>query len=519
MQTVTGRIYRFFLWGFGAIFLLVLLRIAVTLTKYWWLALLLSGFSAAAVLGFALLAARFQGNSLFAAMDRPEINRQAFAVIVFCIFTLQCVIGWQLRCDPTGNPAIYYDLRTLHNNAISLLTKRELCNFRYFAQYPHQLPPLLFLTAYYGVIRFLFGKVPLYAGIPLNIFLMDCGIILLYLLARRLYSRRTALAAAVLCLGFAPFYTYVPFFYMDTFSIPFTILPIYLYVCAQQTLKERARYAVPLYLCSGAAFGVGALLRSTILIPLIAVCMHLLWTHASALRRLWKPALCLLLAFAAVTFGYRTFERSQNLLTEEDLYEFQFPKTHWVMMGLKGAMWNSEDEEFTKFSGNYDQKKAATEQEIRNRLQDRGVLGTLNYLWKKMAFQWRQGTYRAGTYLSRSPAEPKGTLVHRLFLRSGSFYPVFLAYSQVYLFAVLCLFLLSLWYHLRRKVITLQSLLYITFMGVFLFFLFWEANSKYLLNFMPLFLLCSADGFCRLAKKLSLLRMKKRQAKQAVRAD
>lgn len=491
MQKTLGRAYRFFLWGFAGCFFLVLLRVAVSLTKRPASSLLLVGFSAVLVAACALMVMQFRKSAWFHTLAQKEWNRSLFAIFLFCIFALQCVLGWELRCNPEGNPAIYYDLRAMHNNALSLLSGEGIKARPYFAQYPHQLFPLLLLTAYYGVFKLLFGTVPLYAGIPLNIILLDCGILLLYLLARRLFGNRMALFSALLCMVFPPFYTYVPFFYLDTFSLPFTVLPLYLYVCAQQ--QANARRKIALSLGCGAAIGFGALLRPTILILLVAIGMHLLW--ASGLRRLWKPALLLVLAFLTLYSGAKALVNSQNLLAEEELHTYQFPKTHWIMMGLKDPMWNRADEEFTKASGDYEQKEAATIQEIKVRLQERGIGGTLRYLWKKSAFQWSDGTYRSGIYLSRSPAKSEKTLLHQFFLKSGKYYRWFRAYSQIFLFAILGLSLYSLLRHLRKRTIALQTVLYLTWMGVFLFFLFWEANPKYLLNFMPILFLCAADGF------------------------
>ena len=79
--------------------------------------------------------------------------------------------------------------------------------------------------------------------------------------------------------------------------------------------------------------------------------------------------------------------------------EVGFPKTHWVMMGLKG-LGGYDDEidtnmtRFLKDSGwSNDEIQAQHIRLMKERLEAFGVGGFINHLNSKLNFTWSDGTY------------------------------------------------------------------------------------------------------------------------------
>ena len=145
-------------------------------------------------------------------------------------------------------------------------------------------------------------------------------------------------------------------------------------------------------------------------------------------------------------------------------------------------------------------KKETDRAFIRNKLEEYGVSGMAEHLKKKVKFTWGDGVYFAPEKLKRDPM--KESWLHEWVLKDGD------NFQKTYLYcnAVQLLLLLGLVASVVRNFAErgrwreIQSMQIAVF-GIFLFLLIWETRSRYLVNFVPVFVLLGLDG-CRGIKEI-----------------
>jgi hypothetical protein len=130
---------------------------------------------------------------------------------------------------------------------------------------------------------------------------------------------------------------------------------------------------------------------------------------------------------------------------------------------------------------------------IREKLEEYGVTGMLQHLKQKILFTWGDGVYFAPEKLKRDPMQESP--LHSWFLYDGANYQKTYRYCNAVQLLLLGGILLSLLKNIRRRgqVREIQAMQLAVF-GLFLFLLIWETRSRYLVNFVPVFVLLGLDG-------------------------
>ena len=117
----------------------------------------------------------------------------------------------------------------------------------------------------------------------------------------------------------------------------------------------------------------------------------------------------------------------------------------------------------------------------------------LEHLKDKIEFTWGDGVYFAPEKLKREPV--KESPLHSWVLYDGADYSKTYLYCSAVQLLLLAGILLSVLRNFleRGKIREIQAMQLAVF-GLFLFLLAWETRSRYLLNFVPVFLLLGVDG-------------------------
>lgn len=139
----------------------------------------------------------------------------------------------------------------------------------YFARYSNNHGITLFFYYFFSMLRFFGCEQFILAARILNVILLDLGIFLTYLSARKMWGSRKA-DIVLLLMALSPT-TYVWLFwsYTNTFSIPFVmgILLLYLYGKDSKENKKVALHGM----CMAVVGVIGYFIRPTTIIPIIAV--------------------------------------------------------------------------------------------------------------------------------------------------------------------------------------------------------------------------------------------------------
>jgi hypothetical protein len=400
-------------------------------------------------------------------------------VLFLCIAGGLFYAGMSLRVYPG------WDFGAVYQGAVEIAEDGVLSENSnwYFTTYPNNMAVCLLLT---GVFR-LFGGFCSYItlGILLNVALIFIGLFFFYLLAVKLYGVRSAAFGMFICAMFLPFYMHAPIFYTDTFALPFVTGTLLLY----QFRKRDSRFLIPTALILAAGYKV----KGSLGVILIALLIHL-WLQKDKFSEHVKQSILLLVPFLLLVGFLTVLPGITPILDTTDSQKNEFPVEHWVAMGLEGSGgYNADVYWMTASVEGKEEKKAVDKAFIREKLEEYGVTGMLQHLKQKILFTWGDGVYFAPEKLKRDPMQESP--LHSWFLYDGANYQKTYRYCNAVQLLLLGGILLSLLKNIRRRgqVREIQAMQLAVF-GLFLFLLIWETRSRYLVNFVPVFVLLGLDG-------------------------
>ncbi len=411
-------------------------------------------------------------------------------VLVGIMFVIQLFVGYELRANAINDLSriddYSYDFAV--NGNFDLIQQHYSKGKVYLVKYPNNIALTLLLSFLYKITYSLLGCVPKILPVVLNCVAINLSVLFTVFTAKKLFGNKQSLLALVLCMLFAPYYTYTPFYYTDSLSMPFLIGGVYLFVSAIKSENKYKKYA--LLLAFGGVVFLGFKMKATVIFALICGLVYVLLKFD--IKRVATISLAVIVGFSTVGAVYTTCVNSLNLYTKEQSYESEYPYTHWVMMGLKGVgRYNRADSRYTMSFKNKDKKQKANIREIENRVEEYGAVGLISHTAKKAVWIWEDGTYFISHHIEK-PVERNG--IHSFVLTEGDNHYIFNIYSCGFQLFLIFMMILSAFKSCIKpkvdKTILLKGLLF----SILIFLLIWEARSRYLYNFTPVFILLAVDG-------------------------
>lgn len=367
----------------------------------------------------------------------------------------------------------------------------------YLMNSPNNFMLVIVLRLWWELTAPLFGDVWL-ASVVLNILFVDAAIFFIAMIARRTAGARglyLSLFFAVLLLGLSP-YILVP--YSDMMSTPLVAGFVYFALLAWHTPGwRRVVYSA----LAGFAMVGGYTIKPTVVIVGIAVvCVVLLvllengfgWLRAHA-KRLAVCAVCASIGLSVLPAMNAV---KYSLYPKQMWEDSAFPMTHFFMMGLKGGGFDEEDRDFTVSLPTAEEKRSVTTEIAMERLQQRLEDGTLlPHLWYKTVWSFADGTFTyggEGWFHQDIPPAAEGLrgLIHQFTYTQSDFYRSWYCNYQQGLWLLVCL-LLAGWLVPcpRGRACRTATVLQLAVLGLWLFLMLFECRARYLLQFMPLFIL------------------------------
>lgn len=480
---ITGKLYRVFNFCFAAL-LLVTLGLAVFLNPGSLYAFSTGKLVLCALAGLALVFCAWQGVARLPARW-AVFEKRALLALFFVYAAAQLLVGWRLSVYPDAS----WDFGMVYTYAGDYVLHGALPD-DYFLLFSNNKSLYALWCGLFSVLHFFGLRDFMWPSMVLNLVAIDISLVLLYLCARRLGGKKRALFALLFAFATAPFLLYVPIYYTDTLTLPFPIAVVYLWLGARARYKNGdVRGALARFCSLSALAAVGGILKISVLIIWVAVALDLIFLLGGRMR--WA----LLGAGAAIVAALMAlYNFAVARLPIFPAYDaaYGLPFTHWIMMGLHGyGLYYDPDYQLTLTAPDLAARYALTTAEIRRRLAEMGPLGFLRHLAQKQAFTFGDGTYWIPIKLSRTPVYQ--SFLHRFVIWTEPYYKYF-AYGG---FAVEMGMLGAgasgaLGDGLRKK----KALTFVRLglLGLILFLLLWETRSRYLVNYLPLFLLCAALG-------------------------
>ena len=160
---------------------------------------------------------------------------------------------------------------------------------------------------------------------------------------------------------------------------------------------------------------------------------------------------------------------------------------------------DSGEWQFTLNLPDYNTRKKENIKVIKSRLSQYKTQGYIKFLNNKVKQQtWGSGTYDFENILSSYQVD--NNIAHQFLLSNGRYYNVVYYYCQIFHFTMLFCILASILYSIKiREKIETLNIARLSMFGLLLFLLIWETRSRYMLNYIPVYLLIMVSGVISLS--------------------
>lgn len=216
--------------------------------------------------------------------------------------------------------------------------------------------------------------------------------------------------------------------------------------------------------------------------------------------------------FGVIGFAYNTAVDAVNPITKQQYEKYEYPVTHWLMMGLKGlGKYDEHDDYYTRSFPSKKEKQDANIKVIKERIKDYKFSGLYEHMIEKAVWTWQDGTY----YISYHNRKPKNDNILMDFLHiNGKYNKAFQNYSSALQLFILLMICISAVKTLIKPKVDEMLLIKGVVFAAFLFFLLWETRSRYLFDMTPLFILLMVDGMDTAKAFLDSFRKPKQQTEK-----
>lgn len=410
------------------------------------------------------------------------------AAILLLVFGIQLLIGYWFQITPA------FDVDAIYSGAISWNQIGSLGDYeKYFCQFPNNLGGLFLLSAVFRIADFVNFTDYNIAAMIFNCFMINLSYLLIFLTCSKLFGIARGMAAMLFSICCLPLLLYSPVFYTDTMSICFPILGYYLYIRAKITKSKVIRITLSVFI--GVVFLIGMFIKMTVIIMLIAILIDILLT--CKIRQYVLPIAC---SFVVIVVGCIGFFSVRSNVLESNMYQQNnIPYSHWIMMGLKNiGAYNGEDYEYTFSFPTLEDKKLGIQKGIKGRMEQYNPVSFLKHLSNKTAFTFGAGQYGVDTMLDDNPQRENWFHAYVTYTdqTNETHFKNFNSCTQGYHLLLLLLIAFSGFAALKNR----KSLNFyfiapkIALTGLILFLMLWEANSRYIINYFPIMIICAFSG-------------------------
>lgn len=421
-----------------------------------------------------------------------RLYRSLLPLMLLGMGTMQLLLGSFLRFSPI------FDLEALFQGAIEWTETGTFTDYTYYYYiFPNNLGGMALLRLVFGVARLLGVSDYFWMATVFNSLMTLAAMAVSSLLCRRLFGPKGGIFCLLLFATSPPFYLMAPVFYTDSLTLLFPVLIVYLYCCLLERKGPAGRMGFTVLI--GIAAAIGMLIKFTVVIALIAVLLHSLLT-----RRL-RETLCLggtaacIIALSFFLFNSMIYGRH---LDSETAKSENTPYSHWIMMGLRGdGSYHNDDFLYTRSFDDPDERRDAVAAEIRNRLKENGVVGSIALAARKSLRCFGDSTLALSDFLDDRP-ESLGSL-HEWVLYAGQHYIWYQTLCGIPFCSMLILLVLSGVQAIRSKTTDGFFVPQLALLGLLAFLLLWETSGRYILNFTPLMAVCAAEGMPLLADRVT----------------
>ncbi|MEG1862741.1 MAG: glycosyltransferase family 39 protein [Oscillospiraceae bacterium] len=415
-------------------------------------------------------------------------------VIIF-LFVIQSIMGYLTI------QTLNHDIGKVYNGADLYVNNPNHPEYYQYSNYlNHWTNNTGIFVFFVGMIKFLnligFTNYYLVAVLIGQIF-FSLAVLFTFLYLDKAFNSLAAVFSLIFWLIFPVVYLQGASFYTDTYSIAFVPMSLYFLHTAkeQNVLYKSGIYAF----LAGLSIFCGKEMKATVLIVVIAWALYQIFQNQKAKSMLIVViATITLMCFSAISNSIKY----NIVLTSELVEPTDTPTIFWVMMGLSGrnGEYNYMDEDSIRYIPTQAQKKEYCYNKIAERLNEKGFVGTIDFMLMKASRTFGCGDADIDYMLSRGPIYPDRT-IYQFIMQDGKYFSIFNNVNQAVYVAINILVALGAFLSLKDKKHAL-SIPYIAIGGFVVFMLLWESNHRQLVNQWPLYFMAASVGLYYIFNKM-----------------
>lgn len=391
----------------------------------------------------------------------------------------------------------------------------------YFATSGNNVFLLLLFEILYRIAKLFNVTNYLLISVLFNVIMIDIAIVYINLVSKKLIGKfgYLNLAFTIPILAITP---YLIIAYSDTISLLFPIGIFYYYL----RLKDEDSNKMKCVILISILTILGILIKPTNIIINIAILIiegiNFIFDRVNNKK---KINIKYYLKFIIVAIGvigtiYLLFSlykgiRLRNYISKQQIEDSSFTMAHFCMMGLKPVdyegeyygMFNMDDVIATKSHIGKDEKNKFNIEQIKLRISNLGFAGYLDYLYGKFNFIMSDGTFFYGKEGGFYQSEPyiKGEFADFIqqYVYGNKYKTITVNVMQGVWISCLLFVGVGAIINLLKKDDEKLNILRLSFVGIVLFILIFEARSRYLYNYLPILILLATTGCYDLIKHIS----------------
>jgi len=458
------------------------------------------------------------------------LRRSRLVRVLLLVATLAAALGSQLFLGWTTLRQPGFDAALVFSAAGSLATGGELnpAWVDYFAMYPNNLPLTLVLVRYFEGLGLLgVTQLPalLWASVIANAVVLMLGILLTFLVARRVAGLRAGLFSLVFSAAFIVVSPWIGTVYSDTLGIVFPILIVYLFLVSRDARRTGARLAW--WALIGVVAAVGYNLKPTVIFALIAVALVAV-LEPSVKRVGWRalalPAIAVVLAAGVFAAGHvgigKAVGASAIVPFDLDDNDRAFPATHFLKMGAQGkGHFLAEDAVATASIPDPEERWRAGLEVYAERVAAMGPAGYAQFLSDKAVaalsdgtfFQWGEGGMTGGFFTT----DFVSLAVQSVYALDAMRHEPLVVFWQSFWVVLLTLLAAPLLLRGTPLYGVPATTLRIALIGLVVFLMLFESRSRYIYLYLPFFIVLASVSMEAVSRRVRVVIRKRRMFRPA----
>lgn len=390
-------------------------------------------------------------------------------------------------------------------SSAEFVTTDRLQSVEYYARYPNNQLCLICVTGLFQFIQFLYPLADIdtfqNVSIVISCLFVWGTINMIYLIGKEIWGLRRAVLAGLFSAGCLPFYMYAQFLYTDTPGLLLLTVLIYfdIKIFRENSFPRRIAYAI----LTGAIAGITYHVKVIPFIIFIAMIFAELFHRQHRAREKAVILASAMLICLGTWYSVGSFSdqvsSEQFGITAEAKKQWQFPLTHWIMMGLNRESmggYHERDVIYTSYFPTMKEREFENIKVIQERMHEFGIDGFIRHvIHGKLPRTWGNSCLAGDDYLSRLPKDRENDIV-QFMMMNGKYHDYCLVYTWTYyvtLFVGIILSGIMAIKNWQRQDVLLMGR--IALLGLAFFQIFWECNSRYLITFIPLLIIMTLDGY------------------------